>query len=158
MGLVRATATGFRKAFVLSGRATWPDYWWFVLASALSGIGGALIDMALLGGTLDEAGPIETLTALAFVIPTFTVGIRRLHDTGRSGWWFLVAVACLPGGIAVGAVLGPVLGQLGSILAGVVIALGFLLPIWWFVLPSQPGRNRYGPDPHGGGSDIDAPA
>jgi len=65
---------------------------------------------------------IRILYSLAIFIPSLAVGVRRLHDTGRSGWWLLISLI-------------PLIGT-----------------IWLFillVLDSNPGDNKYGPNPKG---------
>lgn len=67
---------------VFDGRAGRAEYWWFVLFVALVTSVGALIS--------DVVGGIVLLLLL---IPLAAAGARRLHDTGRSGWWQLFALA-----------------------------------------------------------------
>jgi len=113
-----------KKYAVFSGRARRKEYWFFVLFTILISIVLAIIDrftgtysaeygMGLLGG----------LYTLAVLLPSIGVTIRRLHDTGRSGWWILL-------------VLIPLIGA--------IVLLVFM------VLDSQPGTNEYGPNPKEG--------
>lgn len=87
------------KYFRFSGRATRAEYWWFELfifvvsmvATTIMMIGALLVvadpdHMAIWFGILF----FGLLINLSFVIPNITVTVRRLHDTGRSGWWYLV--------------------------------------------------------------------
>lgn len=68
------------------GRATRPEYWWFFLFQVLLLIGAALIDNSeVLGGIIN----------LALFLPSLAVGVRRLHDTNRSGWWMLIALTII---------------------------------------------------------------
>ncbi len=60
------------------------------------------------------------LYSLAVLMPFIAVGARRLHDTGRSAWWLLIAFIPLIGG---------------------------LILIYWYIQPSQDGSNEYGPNP-----------
>jgi uncharacterized membrane protein YhaH (DUF805 family) len=66
---------------------------------------------------------LSVVIGLALLIPSIAVGVRRLHDTNRSGWWLLIAFV-------------PVLGEL--------VLLVFL------VLPGPVGPNTYGEDPKAG--------
>lgn len=61
---------------------------------------------------------VSILVSLAFVIPNYAVGARRLHDTGRSGWWQLLHLTCI----------------------------GSIILIVWFCEDSH-GDNEYGPSP-----------
>jgi uncharacterized membrane protein YhaH (DUF805 family) len=70
-----------------SGRARRKEYWMFVLFSFLISIVLSVVD-----SVLGSPGIIGGLYSLAVLCPSVAVSIRRLHDTGRSGWWILVAL------------------------------------------------------------------
>jgi len=114
-----------KKYAEFTGRARRKEYWSFFLlmlavyliAPILDGILGM---SGLIGGYY---GPLTLLAALALVIPSFAVGIRRLHDTERSGWWMLI---------------------------GFIPLIGALVLIYFFVLEGTRGPNDYGPDPKEG--------
>lgn len=90
MGYFDAVAAGFRNYFDFQGRATRPEFWWFVLFLFLLGLGTAVADMSL-GFDSESIGPINTIASLATLVPSLSVSARRLHDIGRSGWWQLIA-------------------------------------------------------------------
>lgn len=101
------------------GRARRSEYWYFVLFNLLFGSVIGGID-ALLGN--DGFITLGTLYALALFIPGIAVAIRRLHDVGKSGWMLLLYFL-------------PIIGW-----------------IWLLVLmvtDSEPGENKYGPNPKG---------
>ncbi|HEX2190646.1 MAG TPA: DUF805 domain-containing protein [Longimicrobiaceae bacterium] len=111
----------FRKYAVFSGRARRKEYWMFVLFNVLASISLAIADGVLgLGGGFGLLGAVY---ALAVLVPGLAVSVRRLHDTGRSGWWLLVAIV-------------PILGP---------IALLVLM-----ALDGEPGPNQYGANPKEG--------
>lgn len=83
-----------KKYAVFSGRARRKEYWMFVLFNFIIAIVLAIVD-AVAGAS----GVISGLYTLAMLIPSLAVGVRRLHDTGRSGWWLLIALVPLVGGI-----------------------------------------------------------
>ena len=111
-----------RKYVDFTGRARRSEYWFFFLFTAVAGLVGAILD-AIFGIRSDvyRTGPIEGLIHLALLLPSLAVGARRLHDTGRSGWWLLI---------------------------GLIPVVGWIILIVFFVQDSQPD-NKYGPNPKG---------
>ena len=110
-----------KKYAVFSGRARRTEYWMFVLFLMIFVIVARILD-SILGIVFEDGGygPISTLYALAVLIPTFAVSVRRLHDVGKSGWMLLISLI-------------PMIGS---------IWLLFLM-----VTDSEPGENKYGPNP-----------
>jgi uncharacterized membrane protein YhaH (DUF805 family) len=76
-----------------TGRARRAEYWQFALFNVVAFIVLIAIDAAI-GTTIPYI-----LYALASLVPSLAVGVRRLHDTDRSGWWMLIALVPLVGGI-----------------------------------------------------------
>ena len=110
-----------QKYAVFSGRAQRKEYWYFYLFSVLITLALAILDMLI--GSFDKVsgvGVLSGLYSLAVLIPNLAVTVRRLHDTGRSGWWFLIVLVPFIGGI---------------------VLLIFL------VQDSMPGTNQYGANP-----------
>lgn len=112
-----------------NGRATRSQYWYFVLFYLLISIVLSLIDLyainPALGMTPEEAasgGILSVVFALAMLLPQIGLGIRRLHDTGKSGWWYLIIVIPL---------------------------IGALILLYFFITDSQAGDNEYGANPKG---------
>ena len=117
-----------------------------------------LVPVSITVGSPRVSLPFEGLVVLGNVVPTFSVGGRRLHDTDRSGWWVLLAI---PSTLFVAAV--NILSELGgSVVNGALtepstwlnqIVTGSLIPaiivIYWWALPGSPGPNRFGPPPKG---------
>jgi uncharacterized membrane protein YhaH (DUF805 family) len=87
----------FRKYATFSGRARRSEYWFAVLFVALVGMAASIINP----GHMDEdgwrqSGTLENLWSLATLVPSLAIGVRRLHDTGRSGkylFWLLLPLA-----------------------------------------------------------------
>ena len=102
------------------GRARRREYWYYFLFNMLIAMALGFIEGML--GLYRNSGlsVFAGLYSLVVLIPSLAVGARRLHDTGRSGWWQLIALI-------------PILGGL--------VLLVFL------VQDSQPGDNAYGPNP-----------
>ena len=113
-----------------TGRARRKEYWMFALFNLIFIVIAAVLDN-LLGTTLKTGGMtlpygyIYCLYALFVLIPGLAVMVRRLHDVGKSGWFFLVCLI-------------PIAGS-----------------IWLLVLlctDSKPGQNKWGPNPKGIGN------
>jgi uncharacterized membrane protein YhaH (DUF805 family) len=112
-----------KKYATFEGRARRKEYWFFQLFNVLAVLVLALVDGAT--GTFSaEAGLglLSGLYVLVILVPSIAVTVRRLHDTDRSGWWFLIGFVPLIGGL---------------------VLLVFAL------LDSTPGANRFGPNPKG---------
>ncbi len=104
------------------GRAARSDYWYFMLFYIIIALVLSLIDSILFSSDGSSNGILGSIFSLAAFLPSLGLAIRRLHDTGKSGWWVLAAIIPL---------------------------LGFLLLIYFFVQDSQPGENQYGQNPKG---------
>lgn len=90
------------KSFSFEGRARRKEYWIFVLVAVVAGIVLGFIDGML--GIYSESAGIGLLSgifAISILIQSIAVGVRRLHDTGRSGWWLLVNLVPFVGWIVV---------------------------------------------------------
>lgn len=87
-----------KKYATFSGRAQRREYWYFFLFYTLIIVVLAVIDLLL--GTFDASqgiGLFSGIFALATALPSVAVGVRRLHDIGRSGWWLLITMVPLIG-------------------------------------------------------------
>lgn len=93
-----------KKYAEFNGRARRAEFWWWVLFVFILSWGGQIISQSF-----------GTLVSLVTLLPSLAVGARRLHDTGRSGWWQLI---------------------------GFIPVVGWLVMIYWCVQPSQ-GSNQY---------------
>ena len=157
-----------------SGRSRRKEYWMWVLFLFIVAFVLSLLDSALgLGGgtTADRTltatsasynygfhgGILTGIFWLATLIPTLAVAVRRLHDTDRTGWWLVLPLAPVIVGVAV-MVMGMMSMSLGTIgLGSMIMMLGGLLGIVllvFYCLPGTPGPNKYGPDPLGGGANL----
>jgi uncharacterized membrane protein YhaH (DUF805 family) len=81
-----------------SGRAPRSEYWWWVLALVGAAFAVSFV-AAILTGDPDVADGLVGLLWLGTILPSLAVGVRRLHDTDRSGWWLLIGLVPLVGGI-----------------------------------------------------------
>jgi uncharacterized membrane protein YhaH (DUF805 family)/transglutaminase-like putative cysteine protease len=117
-------AVALRKYAVFEGRARRGEYWFFNLVYAIIGVSAAVMDhvlgFAFEATALGPIWPIYYMVCLVLFMPSLAVTVRRLHDVGRSGWFYLISFV-------------PVLGG-----------------IWLLVQMCRdgtPGENKYGPDP-----------
>ena len=117
-----------------TGRARRSEYWYFVLFNVIFATAAMLLDHAFgttfTLNTIDGPLPlfygyVYLMYALAVFMPGLAVTVRRLHDSGKSGWYILVSLIPLAGAI------------------------------WLLVLlctDSNPGINEFGPNPKGIGN------
>lgn len=171
MGFSQAVRTCLSNYVTFSGRAGRPEYWWFVLFVVIGSAVSGVIDGTLFGtpaGPSDpQARPLSTLFHLATAIPLLAAGWRRMHDTGRPGWYLLLPMlvslaflfSVLLGVFALGAMeaagadpaalTGPaaLLGASGLIAVYILQVALAVLMLWWLTRPSDPGANGYGPPP-----------
>ena len=90
-----AVKTCLSKYADFNGRATRSEYWFWTLFSMGLGISANMLD-AFLMVLLDlPAGPAALVIQVAVFLPGVAVMVRRLHDTGRSGWWYFIAFTCI---------------------------------------------------------------
>lgn len=87
---------GLRNYTNFSGRARRKEYWYFVLVQMGLVIIAMILDAIIFNS---EIGLFYIVVALGLFLPGLAVTIRRLHDTSRSGWWFLISILPLIGSI-----------------------------------------------------------
>jgi uncharacterized membrane protein YhaH (DUF805 family) len=97
-----------------SGRARRTEFWMFILFNLI-----IEIVLNIIGRALDTTLP-ATIYGLAVLLPALAVWVRRLHDTGRSGWWLLI---------------------------GLIPLIGAIVLLVFAASPGNVGPNNYGPDP-----------
>ncbi|MEV6161210.1 DUF805 domain-containing protein [Streptomyces sp. NPDC052052] len=79
---------------VFNGRARRQEFWMYVLFNVI-----AIIIVSVIDSLIDTAPALTGLYYLAVLLPSLGVSVRRLHDTGRSGWWLLIGFVPLVGAI-----------------------------------------------------------
>jgi len=117
----KVSAAFTKKYFTFSGRASRSEYWLCVVAYIVLYIVAMILDFSF--GLWSEESGIGTFSAIlsvALLVPITAVAVRRLHDTNRVGWWYLIIFVPLIGGIAL---------------------------IVMFCLKGTDGDNRFGPNP-----------
>jgi uncharacterized membrane protein YhaH (DUF805 family) len=96
--MIEAVKVFFRNYTNFEGRSTRADYWWVMLASFIFGF-----CLGFVAGLL-KIDPktmmiVEAVIALAMLIPSLALSVRRLHDINKSGWFLLIAFIPAVGGI-----------------------------------------------------------
>jgi len=116
MGFGEAISAVLNKYAVFTGRSRRSEYWWWALALFIVDI--------VIGLLFDASRGLGYVLYFVFVfgllIPNIAVSVRRLHDTGRTGWWLLI---------------------------GFIPIVGAIILIVFLATDSTPGDNRYGPSP-----------
>jgi uncharacterized membrane protein YhaH (DUF805 family) len=82
----------FRKYAVFSGRARRKEFWMFYLFNVIASIVAVIIDNVFGFSQSGGYGVLGGLYSLAAIVPTIAVGVRRIHDTGHSGWYVLIPI------------------------------------------------------------------
>jgi len=131
-------------------RAPRREFWWFLVFLVTAHIVAALVEYTLgLPKLFFTYGPLRILLGLATLIPTLAVSVRRLHDTGRSGWWVagLYAVNAVTNGIVIAASRPS--GLNSTMLVSGIVQIG-VIGVFLVLcgLPGTRGPNEYGPDPY----------
>ncbi len=96
-GIIDWFKKGLRNYTNFSGRARRKEYWYFVLMQFILIIAAMILDAIL----FDNTPIFYVIVALGLFIPGLAVTIRRLHDTSRSGWWFLISFIPIIGSILI---------------------------------------------------------
>jgi len=119
MDIYASITTCFSKYVTFRGRAQRSEYWWFVLFVFLLNIVATVLDIVLFGSP-EGMGLLSAVVALATLLPSISVAVRRLHDIDRTGWWWWIIFVPL---------------------------IGLIVLIVFFVTKGTEGDNRFGPDP-----------
>ena len=92
-----AVGTCFRKYFDFTGRARGSEFWYFSLFCLLILLVTTILDINLFGYDWEDSGPLYSTSALILLIPQISAATRRLHDSGKSGWWQLLYLTIIGG-------------------------------------------------------------
>ena len=133
MGFTDAVKNCVRNNYLgFSGRASRSEYWWFMLFLQIVPIVGYVLVFAYISVALGEEGAtmsfetlmnllsLPSLVTLAFLLPALSVSVRRLHDTGKSGWMLLITL---------------------------IPCIGLILWLVWMIEDGQAHDNAYGSVP-----------
>jgi len=117
MNFGEAITSAFRNYVTFSGRASRSEFWYWILFALIVGLVTGTLDAAIFPES--ETPPLNSAAALILFLPGLSVGVRRLHDIDRTGWWYLICFTII----------------------------GIFLLIYWACQPGTPGANRFGPPP-----------
>jgi uncharacterized membrane protein YhaH (DUF805 family) len=117
MNFPQAIASGFRNYATFAGRASRSQYWYWVLFTIIGAVFTAILDQAIFPDS--DYMPLNSIFNLLCFLPGLAVIVRRLHDIGRTGWWWLIAFTIV----------------------------GLIVLIVWACQKSDAGPNVYGPEP-----------
>jgi uncharacterized membrane protein YhaH (DUF805 family) len=121
----QAVASGWKNFSNSRDRASRSEYWYWTLFTFLVGSGLGFVQGIFVVTSGANSVGVEGLKVvaglfnLAVLVPSIRLAARRLHDTGRSGWWFLIGFTIV----------------------------GLIPLVIWYCLPGKPGTNKYGPNP-----------
>ena len=105
MRFAEAIKSFWTKYATFKGRSRRSEYWWIQLFLVLTNLAVAAIDLALMDGDVERfianggGGIVGLIWILVTIVPALAVLVRRLHDTGKTGWWALIGFVPLIGGI-----------------------------------------------------------
>ena len=92
MNFIQSISTCMRKYVTFSGRATRSEFWWFYLFTVLVNFAASFVGNLIFMSTfIIFFLYLSTIISLILLLPSLAVGVRRLHDVGRSGWWIPVS-------------------------------------------------------------------
>ena len=115
-----------KKYADFTGRAPRAEYWWFYLLIMVAYVIAMILDSLFsLDNAVGPYGIVTMVLGLAILLPSIAAGIRRLHDTDRSGWWLLI---------------------------GLIPIVGAIVLLVFFVTQGTAGPNQYGDDPYASGA------
>ena len=106
--------------FSFNGRASRSEYWWWILAQFIMVIPLSFLDGMVFGWEYSDPTWFSNIFILAMILPNISVLVRRLHDTGRSGWWYFIAL---------------------------VPCVGYIILLVFTIMDGEPHPNAYGEVP-----------
>jgi uncharacterized membrane protein YhaH (DUF805 family) len=88
-----AISEGFKNMVTFSGRASRSAFWWFFLGAIIIDVAGAVV------GRAAGAVAIQYVVSVIIALVSLSLSVRRLHDTGKSGYWWFIGLIPIIGGI-----------------------------------------------------------
>jgi len=149
MGPIDALQSVLTNFADFSGRASRAEYWWFVAIWTIA-------YFVVLGLQRNRAKWPEYAFIAVSIIPVMSVSFRRLQDIGHPGWWSVVELVLYCALAAAFAMSLPkveegdieIANPTPMIVTGILTLIATIAIIWHYTLPSEPGPNEHGPNPH----------
>lgn len=107
----------FKNTFNYSGRARRKEFWYFMLITAVISFVAGIIDYTVGDQLIRNDEALKGLVGFILFFPGLAVSVRRLHDIGKSGWWYLISIVPL---------------------------IGALVLMFWFLNDTTPVTNKWG--------------
>jgi uncharacterized membrane protein YhaH (DUF805 family) len=114
MSFSEAVKDGFDHYAKFDGRASRSSFWWWILFVIIVSVVANILD-SVIGAQI-----FSIIASLGLLLPGLSKAIRRLHDTGRTGWWILI---------------------------GLIPLIGFIVLLIFYLEKSDPAANEYGAAP-----------
>lgn len=133
MNFGQAIVSGFKRYVDFNGRSSRSEFWWWALFYFIGSVVFVVVaDVAGANSTGYGSAAVLPLRIFGLVmfLPTLALTIRRLHDTNRSGWWYLLYFTII----------------------------GAIVLLVWYCMRGTVGENKFGPDPLGAAAPEAAPA
>lgn len=160
MNFTDAIKVCFHKYADFSGRARRSEFWFFYLFSTLVSLAFSILAIFDAISGLPLFTGLGALASLAIIIPSISVTIRRLHDTGKSGWHFVfwyvlpwilfipLVVVSVVGAMSTGDSTASAIAAVSGIgIASLLPLIGVIVMFVFLVSDSTPGENKYGTSP-----------
>ena len=116
MSFTDAIRSVFSQYVGFTGRARRSEFWYWTLFQIIVGVVASILDRAVFDR---NNAAFSVIVGLGLLLPSLAVAVRRLHDSGRTGWWLLI---------------------------GLIPVIGTIILIVFYVQDSH-GDNKYGPSP-----------
>ena len=136
--LRNSVKTGFSNYTCFKGRTSRSEFWWWMLFS---------VSVSILTSFMVV---LSIICSLVLLVPNMTMGVRRLHDTNHSGWWY--ALVLIPSAVFLvfdwsGYIYVAYDSGVGLGLLFIPMLIGEIVNIIWWCKLGDEGNNKYGPNP-----------
>ena len=141
----------FKHYFDFHGRASRSEFWMFFGVYYMAQLVFSIVMNVSQGVYVDAVNPISLIYLvylMVIFIPSLAVGVRRLHDIGKSGWYLAGALILA---VILAFAIGLAIAFKSNVVAIVSMPLFMILLLVFYIVPmlkGQPGENKWGPNPN----------